>query len=107
MSESAIKELHWWVHNVFHAYNKISHVNPYIVVTSDASKTGVGDTCMGQKTGGNWTLQEALSHINILEIWAAYFVLTCFSYYLLYYILLYQLPVIFILLYLFLICCVI
>ena len=34
---------------------------------------------MGQQTGGNWTPQEALSHINILEIWAAYFVLPSFS----------------------------
>ena len=39
MSESAIKELHWWVHDVFHAYNEISHENPHVVVTSDDSES--------------------------------------------------------------------
>ena len=79
ISESAIEELHWWVHNVFNAYNEMSHGNPHIVVTSDASKTGWGGTCRGQQTGGTWTPQEALSHIDSLELWAAYFVLTSFS----------------------------
>ena len=33
ISESAIKKIHWWVNNVFHAYNEISHGNPHIAVT--------------------------------------------------------------------------
>ena len=79
LSENAILELHWWTKNVSDSYNEISHGNPQIVITSDASKIGWGCTCGDQKTRGNWTPQEALSHINILEIRAAYFALKTFS----------------------------
>ena len=79
LSVNAIQELHWWTQNVLDSYNEISHGNPQIVITSDASKIGWGCTCGDMKTGGNWTPQEALSHINVLEICAAYFALKTFS----------------------------
>lgn len=79
LSEYAIQDLHWWTQNVSDSYNEISHGNPQIVITSDASKIGWGCTCGDHKTGGNWTPQEALSHINVLEISAAYFALKAFS----------------------------
>ena len=37
-----------------------------------------GAVCGERKTGGRWTPTEAQSHINILELLAAFFALKCF-----------------------------
>ena len=46
--------------------------NPSLTITSDASTTGWGACCNGQRTGGLFSNTE-IDHINILEAKAAYF----------------------------------
>ena len=78
LSIEATVELQWWIDTLPYSYNEISHGNPNITISSDASLIGWGSTCMGLRTGGNWTPEEAAHHINYLEMLAAYFALKTF-----------------------------
>ena len=42
-----------------------------LTIDSDASLTGWGATCQGQRTGGPWSQAESNMHINCLELLAA------------------------------------
>ena len=72
-------DLEWWINNIHHTHNPISHGNPSLMIRSDASETGWGAACGGATTGGNWSNEEALNHINYLELLAAWFALRCFA----------------------------
>ena len=72
-------DLEWLINNIHHTHNPISHGNPSLMIRSDASKTGWGAACGGATTGGNWSNEEALNHINYLELLAAWFALRCFA----------------------------
>jgi hypothetical protein len=48
-------------------------------MTSDASKTGWGATCNGQRTQGLWSATEQQLHINVLEMKAAMFAIQAFT----------------------------
>lgn len=48
-------------------------------IYSDASLTGWGASCNGEKTGGFWDTEEAKNHINYLELLAALNGLKCFA----------------------------
>ena len=61
-------ELTWWVNNVTHASKAISHGNPNLTLTTDASKVGWGAVCGNTSTGGLWSLEEQGNHINYLEL---------------------------------------
>lgn len=50
-----------------------------LTILSDASKIGWGATCRGKNTGGPWTTEEAIFHINYLELLAAFFALKSFA----------------------------
>ena len=49
-----------------------------LTIESDASLTGWGAACQGQRTGGPWTEEEAQMHINCLELLAATFAVQTF-----------------------------
>ena len=53
LSIEATVELQWWIDTLPYSYNEISHGNPNITISSDASFIGWGSTCMGLRTGGN------------------------------------------------------
>ena len=78
LSADAKVELQWWIDTLSYSYNEIGHGNPNVTISSDASLIGWGSTCLGQKTGGRWTPEEATHHINYLEMLAAYFALKTF-----------------------------
>jgi len=42
-----------------------------VIIQSDASKTGWGAACQNRSTGGLWSKEESLEHINFLELKAA------------------------------------
>ena len=46
--------------------------SPDMVLTSDASREGWGATCKETRTGGMWSVEERLFHINYLELKAAF-----------------------------------
>ena len=68
-------DLYWWRDNINTAFTPIVRPPAGIVLSSDASKIGWGGTRGSVKTGGHWTTDEAISHINELEIKAALFTL--------------------------------
>ena len=78
LSPPALTELQWWLENATGLKRTICHGNPSVIIQSDASKLGWGAVCGERKTGGQWTPTEAQSHINILELLAAFFALKCF-----------------------------
>ena len=57
----------------------ISHGNPDIVITTDASLTGWGAVYENQSTGGLWSVGEKTNNINALELLAVFFGLKCYA----------------------------
>lgn len=70
LSEQSISDLMWWMHNVSSSSKPISHQEPDITLQTDASMQGWGGVRREQKTGGRWSEEEALHHINYLELLA-------------------------------------
>ena len=49
------KDLQWWIQQLEAAHGRpIVPTYPQIALTSDASKTGWGASCLPQRTGGRW-----------------------------------------------------
>jgi hypothetical protein len=65
----------------------IMHINhffqrePNVLLQSDASKTAWRGVYGSQTTGGSWSSTEINSHINVLELLAAYFTIRTFCTY--------------------------
>ena len=80
MDQESLTDLHWWIHEA-RKTNGPPIVPPVanLVIMSDASSTGWGATCQNTSTGGSWTRQERMSHINILELKAAFLDLQTFA----------------------------
>jgi hypothetical protein len=82
-SASAVTELQWWVHNLPTAFCLIQLPAIDHAICSDASITGWGGVMNNISTGGDWQPNEAIHHINYLELLAAYFLLKSFLKYVL------------------------
>ena len=65
--------MHWWVANVETLFGTTSYEKPSLVLHIDASKTGWDAVHDDSHTGGQWTHTESETHINYLELIAAYF----------------------------------
>ena len=79
ITPEAYSELDWWISNVETSHKSIMHAEPSLIIESDASKEGWGATVKnGIPTGGRWTREESVLHINVLELIAAFFGLKCF-----------------------------
>ena len=74
----ALQEIRWWLNNAITLHRDIQHPRPSVTIQSDASKLGWGAVFGAQKTGGRWTPAETESHINVLELLAAFFALKCY-----------------------------
>ena len=80
LSAKAMREMTWWYNNLDTSHGHIA--KPIIiheVVNSDASLKGWGAAFRSQKTGGNWSSEEARSHIKTLELKAALLALKSFK----------------------------
>ena len=62
------EELNWWINNVDKHPRPIEIAKISLDIYTDASLSGYGMTCEGNKTGGLWNFEEKKLHINILEI---------------------------------------
>ena len=72
LNKEAEAELAGWIENAPNSYDVVSHGEPEIVLSTDASSTGWRCT-LGQKgTGGYWIKEEAQHHINELELYAVF-----------------------------------
>ena len=79
LSKEASKELKWWIANVENAFNVVSHDKPQYTITIDASLLGWGAVLDDISTGGNWTYDESVHHINYLEMYAILMALKTFA----------------------------
>ena len=75
LSRSSLSDLLWWRENINHATNVIYHLPVELTLYSDASLEGWGGTDMSHSVGGRWSPVEEISHINVLELYAAKLVL--------------------------------
>ena len=75
-----LKELHWWSSPDIHAFKGHPLQTPPfdMMISTDASLIGWGATWPGTTIGCQWLPQEAQSHINLLELKAAYLALQAF-----------------------------
>lgn len=79
VSDVAKQDLNWWLNNIKTSKNPIREENYKRIIFSEAFLTGWGAFSKGQKTHGWWSEKEKKSHINQLELKAAFFGLQCFS----------------------------
>ena len=79
LSQGAREELQWW-HTHFTRWNGQSLIakKPNISLETDASRTGWGAVCQDTRTGGPWSEEEKMLHINCLELKAAFLAFKCF-----------------------------
>ncbi|CAL8101581.1 unnamed protein product [Orchesella dallaii] len=74
-------ELTWWVQNAEVLLPcSIAVEVPVLEIEADASMEGWGAVCNGVETGGVWHLKdkETYTHINQLELYAAFLAVKCF-----------------------------
>ena len=71
-------DLFWWVSNLADQKRYISHGNPDVCITSDASSVGWGATNGDCNIGGRWKQEELQYHINYLELLAIFLALKAF-----------------------------
>lgn len=71
-------DISWWIKNVDKYPNYIGVIDFSLEMYTDASLTGYGIYCNGQKTCGLWNASEKQLHINVLELLAVKFGLFCF-----------------------------
>ena len=58
-------ELQCWTANAFSCVNTLETLPFTFVLTTDASSLSWGAVFKGKETGGQWTVEESLLHINI------------------------------------------
>jgi len=65
------QELQWWYHQP-NLLVGVTFPSPKtdLVITTDASNTGWGGHLVERQASGLWSVEEAQSHINLLELWA-------------------------------------
>ena len=78
LSSAARVELTWWISHVIDSVNVMTRENPAHILTTDASGEGWGAVVEHSRTGGLWSAQEKLHHINYLELLAVFLGLQVF-----------------------------
>lgn len=69
----------WWKDHIITSINPIHHGHYILEIFSDALLTGWGIACNGKRSSGFWSTSEAINHINLLELRAAFIGLKCFA----------------------------
>ncbi|KAJ8913785.1 hypothetical protein NQ315_002691 [Exocentrus adspersus] len=70
----------WWL-NILNGHPKLffKQTDFVIEIFTDASPTGWGAFAKGEKTHGFWPKSKSKEHINVLELWAAFYGLKSFA----------------------------
>ena len=68
VSPEAKEDLFWWSNNLsqWNGHTMV-RVGSQVAIETDASRAGWGAFCQGEATGGCWSREEQLFHINVLE----------------------------------------
>ena len=72
LSLPAKNDLEWWIKYVDDSCNSISHGNPDITITTDASERRWGAEFRNIATGGHWAENESGQHIKVMELIAGF-----------------------------------
>lgn len=78
LPSSILEDLNWWRDNIFTTFCPMRTLQYKKEIFTDASRTGWGAVCDGQKINGKWKLAELEHHINYLELLAAFLGLKSF-----------------------------
>ena len=73
LNEKALQNLTWWETEIYLQEHKLIRPKPSAILFTDSSKLMWGCVMGTEKTGGNWSEEEKLDHINVLEIKAILF----------------------------------
>lgn len=79
VSSTLRPDLLWWANHIMISNNPIRTNRFVLEIFSDASLTGWGIFCNGERASGMWGAAEADDHINLLELKAAFIGLKCFA----------------------------
>ncbi|XP_033218301.1 uncharacterized protein LOC117173769 [Belonocnema kinseyi] len=79
ISKHVKTELEWWSENILSVNNPIRFSIYQLEIFSDASLSGWGAFCNGEKTHGWWNTEKQKEFINLLELRAAFNGLRCFA----------------------------
>ena len=71
-------ELKWWYENILSVNNPIRGSAFQLEIFSDASLSGWGACCNGERSHGWWNAEDQEEYINLLELKAAFNGLRCF-----------------------------
>ena len=79
LSDAAHSDLKWWEKRILKSSCNIRSFSFKREIFSDASTSGWGAVCAGEKAHGFWDREERKMHINLLELTAAFLALRCFA----------------------------
>ena len=79
LSQQSKDDIRWWITSIPASYNPVSHGEPQVTLSTDASLIGWGACMSTTSTGGNWSPLERNNDINYLEMLAVLFALKSFS----------------------------
>ena len=81
LTREAENNLTWWssLDRKIPLQSPLTPRIPIMTIESDVSNMGWGARQGEQQTGGRWSKEEALHHINYLELLAAFLTLQCFA----------------------------
>lgn len=72
-------DLTWWLRNIDNSFNPFRFNDFKKEIFSDASGSGWGAFCNEKEASGFWKQDEINTHINVLELKAAFFALKIFA----------------------------
>ena len=79
VTQTVQKELTWWIREAAQHNGRSLHITQWdLTIETDASTKGWGAVYQEMTTGGAWTAVERRSHINYLELSAAFLALKTF-----------------------------
>ncbi|XP_035712588.1 uncharacterized protein LOC110855835 isoform X1 [Folsomia candida] len=71
-------DLEWWISNIGSEWQYLQKPVPIFKITSDASLSGWGAHCGELRAKGRWATEHIDLHINVLELWGAFYALKSF-----------------------------
>ncbi|KAI8437596.1 hypothetical protein MSG28_011870 [Choristoneura fumiferana] len=81
LSNLILEDLVWWQNHISSISWSMVPPDYSLEIFSDASRTGWGGFCAGNRVNGAWKTQEMEYHINFLELLAVFLCLKCFAVY--------------------------
>ncbi|OXA44814.1 Protein P [Folsomia candida] len=79
ISSVARMDIKWWTDNINSEFRPLCQPNPTKVIFSDSSPLGWGAVCGDKEARGNFSPEDQLLHINVLELMAVFYGINSFA----------------------------